>query len=123
MTRLVLLIVLAIVTWYYFPETRAIMMDAAEPIVLPIMRWSSREEMSQVGRHVVDHERLTGQVPSVTEWLDWLDFRYLSDEVARDPWGSVYQLVVWTDSVGVVSMGPDRTRMTNDDFQVVTVRE
>ena len=123
MTRLVLLIVLAIVTWYYFPETRAIMMDAADPVVLPIMRWSSREEMSQVGRHVVDHERLTGAIPGVAEWLDWVAFRYPSEEVARDPWGSLYQLVVWTDSVAVVSLGPDRTRMTDDDFQVVTLRE
>lgn len=123
MTRLVLLIVLAIVTWYYFPETRAIMMDAAEPVVLPIMRWSSREEMAQVGRHVVDHERLTGAVPDVTEWLDWIDYRYTAEEFARDPWGSLYQLVVWSDSVGIVSLGPDRTRLTEDDFQVATLRE
>ena len=123
MTRLVLLVVLAIVTWYYFPETRAILMDAAEPVVLPVLRWSSREEMSQVGRHIVDHERLTGEVPQVGDWLDWLDYRYASDEVARDPWGSHYQLVIWTDSVGIVSLGPDRTRMTDDDFQIVTPRE
>ena len=39
MSRLVLLTVLAIAVWYYFPETRAIMLDAAEPLVSPIIRW------------------------------------------------------------------------------------
>lgn len=123
MTRLVLLIILALVTWFYFTETRAMLLDAAEPIVLPIVRWNSREEMSQVGRHVVDNERLTGTLPTGGAWLDWLDYRYAAEEAAKDPWGSFYQLIVWQDSVGIVSFGPDRTRMTGDDFQVVTPRE
>jgi hypothetical protein len=122
-TRLALLTILGIVTWYYFPETRAIMLDAAEPLVLPLARWSSREEMEQVARHVVDHERLTGTIPHVDEWYDWLSFRYPSPDAARDPWGTFYQLVVWGDSVGVVSYGPDRTRSTADDFVVATPRE
>jgi hypothetical protein len=35
----------------------------------------------------------------------------------------VYQLTVWPDSIGIVSLGPDRTRLTEDDFQIVTARE
>jgi hypothetical protein len=123
MTRLVLLIILALLTWLYFPETRAILLDAAEPVVLPIMRWSTREEMAQMGRHVLDHERLTGHVPAMTEWLEWLQYRYQSDDAAKDPWGSYYQLVVWDDSLAILSFGPDRTRLTDDDFQVVAMRE
>jgi hypothetical protein len=123
MTRLILLIILALVTWWYFPETRAILLDVAEPVVLPIVRWSSREEMVQVGRHVVDHERLTGEIPTGGGWLEWLDYRYPSRATARDPWGSIYQLLVWSDSVGVLSYGPDRTRLTDDDFRVVMHRE
>jgi hypothetical protein len=123
MTRLILLVILAIVTWYYFPETRVLLLQTAEPVILPIQRWSTREEMTQVGRHVVDHERLTGQVPAGRAWLGWLDYRYLSEDISRDPWGSVYQLTVWPDSIGIVSLGPDRTRLTEDDFQIVTARE
>ena len=123
MTRLILLIILALVTCYYLPETRAMLLDAAEPIVLPVVRWNSREEMSQVGRHVVDHETLTGRLPAGGEWLGWLDFRYASEATTTDPWGSHYQLVVWKDSVGIISYGPDRTRLTDDDFQVVLPRD
>lgn len=119
---LFLLIVLALVTWSYFPETRAILLDVAEPVVVPVLRWSTEEEMAQVGRNVVEHERLTGDMPAGAGWLDWLDYRYLSDEIKRDPWGSVYQLEVTPDSVAVLSFGPDRTRGTEDDFRVLTPR-
>jgi len=122
MTRLVLLILLAIAVWFYFPETRTILADVAEPIVVPIVRWSTQEEMRQVGRNVVDHERLTGQLPAGSAWLEWLEYRYPAEEMTRDPWDTVYQLEVTRDSVSVVSLGPDRTRQTEDDFRVSTPR-
>jgi len=122
MTRLVLLVILALLTWYYFPETRAMLLKAAEPVTLPIIRWSTEEEMAQVGRNVVDQERLTGKMPRGADWLKWLEVRYASDEARTDPWGSIYQLEVWKDSVWIVSAGPDRIRATDDDFHVTTPR-
>ena len=76
----------------------------------------------EMGRNVVEHERLTGQMPSGSGWLAWLEYRYPSDDITEDPWGSVYQLEVSRDSVWVISLGPDRTRQTGDDFRVVTPR-
>ncbi len=122
MSRLLLLFILGILTWYYFPETRAILLDVAEPVVVPIVRWSTEEEMTQVARNVVEHERLTGQMPSGTLWLGWLEYRYPARDVTLDPWGSVYQLEVSRDSVWILSFGPDRTRRTNDDFRVAAPR-
>jgi hypothetical protein len=52
----------------------------------------------------------------------WLDFRYTLDEQRRDPWGSAYELGVATDSVMIISYGPDRVRATEDDFSFVTAR-
>ena len=123
MTRLFLLLLLALVTWAYFPETRAILLDVAEPIVTPIVRWSAEEEMGQIGRNVVEHERLTGGVPTGSAWLSWLVYRYPSVAFRVDPWGSTYQLEVTRDSVAIVSFGPDRTRHTDDDFRVLTARD
>ena len=122
MSRLILLLILALVTWYYFPETRAILMEVGEPIVRPIVRWGIEEEMEQVARNVVDHERLTGRLPTGAAWLDWLDYRYSSAEARTDPWGSVYQLSVGNDSVWILSYGPDRTRATEDDLSVSAPR-
>lgn len=122
MTRLFLLTIVALLTWSYFPETRAMLMDVAEPIVLPIMRWSASEEMSQVARNVVEYERLTGQLPAGRGWLEWLDYRYSMEDMKRDPWGSVYQMEASRDSVWIVSFGPDRVRGSDDDFRVASPR-
>ncbi len=122
MTKLLLLCVLAVLTWYYFPETRAMLLDVAEPVVVPLARWSTEEEMAQVARNVVDQERLTGALPSGGAWLGWLQYRYASPEATQDPWGSTYQLDSAKDSVWVLSYGPDRTRDTEDDFRVGTPR-
>ncbi|MDX1495353.1 MAG: hypothetical protein R3253_14900 [Longimicrobiales bacterium] len=122
MSRLFLLLVLALLVWIYFPETRAMLMDVAEPVVLPVQRWSTEEEMRQVARNVVEHERLTGEMPSGARWLEWLDYRYSGDEIKLDPWGSPYQLETSSDSVWILSMGPDRIRATPDDFRVAAPR-
>jgi hypothetical protein len=122
MTRLLLLIVLCLVTWYYFPESRAILLDAAEPIVVRVARWSSREEMLQVGRNALAQERLTGHLPTGGAWLPWLEYRYATEEARQDPWGSTYQLQATADSVFVISFGPDRIRGSEDDILVSTPR-
>lgn len=122
MTRLFLLIVLGILSWLYFDETRVMLLDVAEPVVLPVMRWSTEEEMRQVARNVVEHERLTGQLPAGSAWLDWLDYRYSAEEIKRDPWGTIYQLETSGDSVWILSYGPDRVRSTEDDFRVAAPR-
>lgn len=125
MTRLVLLCVLCVLTWYYFPESRAILLDVAEPVLHPFDTWGAldEEKMERVGRNVVAHERLTGEIPEGEgAWQAWLAERYRSEEVARDRWGSTFELVVWSDSVGIVSHGPDGIPGTEDDLQVAMPR-
>ena len=123
MTRLILLILLGLVSTSYFPDSRQMLLDIAAPIYVPAIRWSAQEEMAQVGRNVIAHELRTGQLPDRSAWLPWLDYRYSSDDLRTDPWGSVYRLRVWSDSIAIVSNGLDLTRDTADDFQVVTPRE
>ncbi len=123
MARLVLMVVLGLVAAFYFTDSRAVMMDIAEPVIVPVARWSTSAEMRQVGENVLEHERLTGKLPDRRTWLGWLDYRYSSDDLRQDPWGSMYQLRVWADSVAIVSWGPDAMSSTEDDFQVVVPRE
>jgi len=122
MSRLVLLILLGVVASYYFPDSRQMLIDVAQPILVPVQKWSTQEEMGQVARNVIEHERLTGQLPDRRSWLGWMDYRYTTEDLKRDPWGSLYQLTVWADSIGIVSYGPDLTGFTEDDFQVVVPR-
>jgi len=123
MSRLILLILLGFSAAYYFPDSRQMLLEASEPIRVPIVRWSMREEMSQIGRDLVAYEQTTGQLPDRRGWHEWLDWRYQVDESKQDAWDSLYELKVWADSVGVRSWGPDRTRNTEDDFTIVAMRE
>jgi hypothetical protein len=121
--RLILLIILGFSAAYYFPDSRQVMLEAGAPLMAPVTRWMTKEEMSQIGRDVVAYEQNTGQLPDRRGWLEWLEWRYTLAESKEDPWGTTYELRVWADSVGVVSYGPDRTRSTEDDFHVVALRE
>ena len=123
MARLLLLIVFGVVAAYYFPDSRQAMENAAVPILAPFIRWDTKAEMSVLGGNVLEHERLTGELPDRRNWSGWLDWRYSTNDIKEDPWGSRYQLRVWADSVAIVSLGPDRTRLTEDDFSVVSPRE
>ena len=123
MARLILLIVFGVVATYYFPDSRQAMENAAAPILAPLIRWDTKAEMAVLVGNVLDHERLTGALPDRRNWSGWLDWRYSGTEMKQDPWGSRYQLQVWADSVAIVSLGPDRTRSTEDDFSVVEPRE
>jgi len=120
--RLLLLIVLGVVAAYYFPDSRQAIENAAAPLIAPIVKWTAEGEMAQVGQNVVRHETFSGKLPDRRDWSGWLDWRYTTDDFKEDPWGSRYQLRVWADSVAIISLGPDRTRSTEDDFRVVTPR-
>lgn len=122
MARLLVLSLLCLLAWYHLPEPRMILEGASASLMDPVTRWDAHEEMERIGRNVVAHERLTGDIPTEATWHAWLEARYEGDGAERDGWGSTYELRVWSDSVGVVSLGPDRLPDTDDDLQVVTPR-
>jgi hypothetical protein len=107
----------------YFPDSRQWLLGIVRPVWSPVVRWNAKEEMKQVGKDLVANEALTGKLPEGRGWLEWLDYRYATDETKQDPWGSTYQLRVWADSVAVISYGPDRTAGTDDDLQVSQPRQ
>jgi len=121
--KLILLIVLWLVVTYYFPDSRHWLEQWTQPLWVPIVKWDTKEEMAQVGRDVINWEELTGKVPDRRNWLGWLDYKYATEELKQDPWGSTYQLKVFADSIAIWSYGPDRTRNTEDDFQVSQLRQ
>ncbi|MDP2958442.1 MAG: hypothetical protein Q8N53_18590 [Longimicrobiales bacterium] len=123
MRKLFLLVVLWIAVSYYFPDSRTWMGDLTRPLWVPLVKWNATEEMKQVGRDVIAHEASTGKLPDRRSWLEWLEYRYPMEELTLDAWGTKYQLKVWADSVAIWSYGPDRTRATEDDFQVSQSRQ
>ena len=123
MRKVILLAVLWLTVTLYFPDSRAWFMGVTSPVWMPILKWDTREEMKQVGRDVVNYEVLTGKLPDRRSFNEWLNTKYSTDELKQDPWGSRYDLRVLVDSVSIVSYGPDRARMTEDDFEVSEPRK
>lgn len=123
MTRLFLLVVLGVVAMYYFPDSRQILVEKSQPLWVPLVKWDVKEEMKQVGRDVVNHEIQTGRMLDRRSWLEWLEWRYPMEDLTKDAWGTTYELRVWSDSVGIMSYGPDRVKATEDDFYISQPRD
>jgi Type II secretion system (T2SS), protein G len=121
--KLALMVVLWFAVSYYFPDSRRYVVDWTRFIWVPVVKWDTEQEMAQVARDVVNEEIKSGKLPDQRRWLQWLDYRYIGDQLKKDAWGSTYQLSVWADSVAIVSLGPDRERNTDDDFHVTVRRQ
>lgn len=118
MARLVLLIVLGLVAAFYFPDSRAWLLDAAEPGLDPLFRWQTTREAGEIVRGVRTYEREHhGTLPDRREWPEWLERNYLGD-AGRDSWGNAYFFETRRDSFFVVSAGPDLVIRTADDVRV-----
>lgn len=118
MTRLILMILLAIAVWSYFPETRHWVYDKARPALTPVFVWQAKKEMNEIARGLQTYERENfGRLPNRREWPRWLESNYWGD-ASRDSWGSAYQLVQGSDSFRLISNGPDRIYRSEDDITV-----
>ena len=122
MAKVLALLIVGAIAASYFPDSRQVLLNITEPLVLPMIKSNALEEMERIGRNVIDYEHLTGNIPHRTDWISWLNFRYQFDAQRRDPWGSAYELGVTADSVLIISYGPDLVRATEDDFDFVTAR-
>lgn len=118
MTRLVLLIILGVAVWSYFPESRHFAYEVARPAMTPLFRWQTKKEMNEIARGLQNYERENfGRLPSRRAWPDWLQANY-QGEAARDSWGGQYLLTADSDSFRIVSPGPDQIYRSEDDLQV-----
>lgn len=120
--KLVFLLLIALGAALYFPESRAVVVDASEPVLNPVLRWSTQGEMRRIARDLeTQSETGRGFPRDEEEFAEWLDDNYQGITSKTDPWGNSYALRLWPDSFGVVSPGPDGEQVTSDDV-VVTGR-
>lgn len=116
MGRLILLLLLALALGLTFDESRAVILDRAEPLLAPVFRWQTGHEMEEIARGLQTVERENhGRLPDERDWRGWLERNY-HGEAALDSWGSPYYYQVRSDSFFIVSPGPDRVYRTQDDL-------
>ena len=119
MGKILLLAALVLGAALYFPESRPVVMDMLAPVLNPVFRWQTNEELSSIVRELQKIQR-EGRQPLPLpgeEFEAWMGRNFQGGE-SLDSWGNPYTMRIWRDSVGVVSRGPDLEIQTPDDIGV-----
>lgn len=119
--KLFLFLILALGAALYFPQTRPVVVETLAPVMNPVLAWQTRSEMDQIARELQMINREGQALPERgEEFLAWMG-RNFQGGSSVDAWGNVYSLVVWDDSVGIVSRGPDLEVNTGDDLMETAI--
>ena len=121
MGRVFLMIILGVSAAFYFPDSRQAIVDRAMPVLTPLLTRAANNEMRQISDELLNYDQIGRTLPTRRGWLRWLEDNY-PGENSIDPWGNVYQFYSWSDSLALISYGPDKERGTEDDVRLVRVR-
>lgn len=115
MGKLFVVLLLALGAALYFPSTRPVVLDTLAPVLNPVLTWQTRSEMSQIARELQMINREGQALPQPgEEFMAWMGRHYQGGS-SEDGWGNPYTLLIWPDSVGILSRGPDLEINTPDD--------
>lgn len=118
MSRLLLLIVLGIVAAFYFPDSRAMLLEKGAPVIDPFLSMATNSEMDRIANDLMAYRRENfGRLPGRRQFATWLDDQYAGG-ANRDSWGNAYEYALGRDAFEIRSYGPDRIRQTEDDIVV-----
>ena len=115
MFKLILFALVALGAALYFPSSRAVVLEKAEPVTQPVQAWATRGEMKKIVRDLTSHERTYESLPEVKTFPRWLETKYQGAS-STDSWGNEYVFRVWADSFAVVSAGVDGQLGSEDDL-------
>jgi hypothetical protein len=115
MFKLIVILLVALGAAFYFPSSRAVLLDKAGPLLNPAFRLATKAELEKVSRDLETYERETNRLPPPREFTAWLEDRHAGD-ATHDSWGNSYVLVVRSNAFDVISLGPDGRQGTRDDL-------
>lgn len=114
---LIILLVGALGVGLYLPDSRALILARAEPLLEPVYQWTTERELLEMGRTLSSY--VTGRNDGSFRRRDldsWLDSEYPQRADRVDSWGTPYVAEVNSSTVQVQSAGPDRVFGTPDDI-------
>jgi hypothetical protein len=119
MARWMTFIAVALGAALYFPKSRVVVLDTAEPALNPIRGQISKHEMRKVARELLSFEVTFKNLPDgQAAFVHWMDQRIMNEEERTDSWGLPYTLRVSADSFFVGSTGADGEPGGADDLRV-----
>ncbi len=119
MWKVILLLAALFGAALYFPQTRPRVLEALEPVLDPVLTWSTKGEMRKIVRDLETVEEQGYDLPHNQEhFRAWIARRYTGDESGMDAWKNTYRLVERRDHFELVSYGPDGEAGTGDDIRI-----
>lgn len=119
MWKILLVLLVGLGVALYVPESRAVVVEHARPLINPFHQWRTEQEMSQIVNDLESQRGLTGELPrGDDDFGAWLVQRYPQEDSRMDAWGQRYRLEVQRDSFHVVSAGPDGQFGTDRDLRL-----
>ncbi len=115
---MIIVVICAFGAALYFPNSRARLFHYLDPVVAPVLEWSTKNEMESIAGDLSSDARTGRQIPERPhEFVEWLERNY---EVGgdTDAWGVAYSFRSWPDSFGIISNGRDLEIDTADDLIV-----
>lgn len=122
MFKVILFLLVALGAALSFPTSRVKVLDAAEPVISPMLEWSTKGEIRKITRDLETFERTFESLPATDNFVPWLSHKYTGEEGTKDSWGNEYWLEVSPDSFSVVSAGVDGQQFTPDDVGLTKAR-
>lgn len=111
--------VIALGAVLYFPRSRAVITDVAEPVLTPVLRWGTKNEVERiVGDLQTEVSTGRGLPQQGDDFQRWLRENYQGESSRVDSWDAPYVLQVRRATFQVVSGGPDGQLGTGDDISV-----
>jgi hypothetical protein len=114
--KYLILITLILGAAFYFPQTRPVVLDTLAPVLNPVLTWQTKGEITQINRELQALVRSGQALPAQGEAFQAWVLHNFQGGSSLDAWGNTYILRRWTDSIGVVSKGPDLEINTPDDI-------
>lgn len=119
MWKVILLILALLGAALYFPGTRPHVMDAVEPVLTPVLTWSTKGEMRKIVRDLETVQSQGYVLPRDQQAFEaWMGRRYAGDDSGVDAWQNPYRLLQSREGFEVVSYGPDGQAGTEDDIRI-----
>lgn len=114
--RVLFVLLVALGAALYFPTSRAVVLDAAEPVLNPVLRWSTRGEMRKIVRDLETLSQTGRPFPTdQSSFAEWMDRTYTGLHSTLDGWENTYVLRVSYQTFTVIAPGPDGEVDTDDD--------
>lgn len=117
--KFVVYILIALGAALYFPQSRAVVMGYAAPVINPVLRWSTTNEMERIVGDLENEAQTRSWIPEPgEEFQDWMARNYQGEDSRLDSWDRPYVLDIGRREFRLLSLGPDGERATADDIVI-----